>query len=180
MSDTAKTRLAPDYFPLRPGLKWTYRHTSTEFEGVETVEVVIDRVRTSGRETRARATLTRTRKGRLVKSLSYGIRKTPDEVFSEGGVLGLARKEFPLPAAMGSTWMEAPDRHVIASLDAAIDVPCGAYSGCLRVDTFMAEGDAGSATRYYAPGLGYVCEEYAGEAWSSRAQLESFSSPEAT
>ncbi len=65
----------------------------------------------------------------------------------------------------------------IASLDSEIKVPAGDYIRCLRVNTLLAGGDGGSALRYYAPGVGYVHEEYSSETSGSRVSLTSFHLP---
>ncbi|HVE12527.1 MAG TPA: hypothetical protein VNI01_03965 [Elusimicrobiota bacterium] len=176
MSETIRVTREPDFFPLSAGLRLDYQLTSTEFAGTESVRVVIESVDAFRDDARARVLLTRSRGG-TESQVRYAVRRGRREIVSEGGVLGLARREFPLPALVGKTWVEEPDRHEIASREASIAVPAGNFKNCLRVNVFLAGGDAGSAIRYYAPGVGYVYEEYSGEAWGARVQLIAFEFP---
>jgi len=174
--DTIRIRLDPDYFPLISGMKLIYNHTSTEFEGVESVEVLFQDVRAFRDDSTARVSLTRTRKGQP-HAETYQVRKSAKEVSTENGPIGWGRREYPIPAVPGKEWIEEPDRHVVASLDEAVEVPAGKFMRCLRVNTFIAGGDGGSAIRYYAPGVGYVYEEYSSETSGSRVALASFQMP---
>lgn len=173
MDETVRITREPEYLPLIEGLTLSYHHSSTEFSGVETVEVRIDSVAAFRDDARAKAVMTRIRMGQ-VRSSEFEIRRSRKEVSSGDGVLGLARREFVLPALPGKEWIEEPDRHVIHSLDATIQVPAGRFTRCLRINTFLAGGDGGSAIRYYAPGVGYVYEEYSGETRGSRVSLAAF------
>ncbi|MCX5789492.1 MAG: hypothetical protein NTX64_13460 [Elusimicrobia bacterium] len=177
VGDTIKLNLDPDYFPLMEGYKLTYRHTSTEFEGTETVEIVLTDLRAFRDDAQATAVLTRTRDGKPGQQENYAVRKTARQVTAEGGVLKLRRMEFPLPLVPGKKWLEEPNVSEIAALDAPIEVPAGMFRRCLRVNTLLAGGDGGSTIRYYAPGIGYVYEEYSGEDWGSRVELVSFHVP---
>ena len=174
--DTIRIRRDPDWFPLLEGLRLTYHHTSTEFEEVETAEILFTDIRAFRDDCLAKAVLTRTRMGGSVTK-EYEVRKSAREVFSASGVLGCARLEYPLPALPGKEWDTSPDRHRIASIDETIAVPAGKFRGCLRVNTYLAGGDAGSAIRYYAPGVGYVYEEVSGETAGARVCLVSIQLP---
>ena len=174
--DTLRIRQEPDYFPLLSGLKLTYNHTSTEFDVVELVEVVFQDVQAFRTDCLARAVISRTRMGQT-KTETYSVKKSAKEVFSENGPIGWGRLEYLLPALPGKEWIEEPDKHVIASIDERIETPSGVYMKCLRVNSFLGGGDAGSAIRYYAPGVGYVYEEYSGESEGARIVLTSFQMP---
>ncbi|MBI5242743.1 MAG: hypothetical protein HY922_03540 [Elusimicrobia bacterium] len=174
--DTVRIRMDPDFFPLISGMKLIYNHTSTEFEGVEVVELLFQDVRAFRTDGMARVQMTRTRKGQS-KVENYNVRKTAKEVITENGPIGWGRKEYPIPAVPGKEWIEDPDRHVVASLEEAVQVPAGKFQRCLRVNTFIAGGDGGSAIRYYAPGVGYVYEEYSSETSGSRVSLTQFQMP---
>ncbi len=176
MPDTVKLHLDPDYFPLMEGYKLNYHHTSTEFEGIELVSIQITDLRAFREDAQATAVLTRTRLGQSATE-TYKIIKTVKLVKTEGGVLQFSRVEFPTPPVVGKRWTEAPNLHEIAAIDAAIEVPAGNFRRCLRVNTYIAGGDGGSAIRYYAPGSGYVYEEYSDETWGSRVRLVSFEVP---
>lgn len=176
MPDTVKLHLDPDYFPLMEGYKLKYHHTSTEFDGIELVDIEIKDLRAFREDAHAIAVLTRSRQGNTATE-TYKIHKTVKKVSAEGGVLQFSRVEFPLPPVVGKRWTEAPNLHEIAALDASIDVPAGKFHRCLRVNTYIAGGDGGSAIRYYGPGVGYVYEEYSDETWGSRVRLVGFEVP---
>ncbi|MBI4422627.1 MAG: hypothetical protein HY554_02805 [Elusimicrobia bacterium] len=177
MTDTIKLNLDPDYFPLMEGYTLRYHHTSTEFEGTETVEIEFKDVEAFRNDAQATATLTRSRMGAPAKQEAYPVRKSAKQVTAAGGVLGFSRMEFPLPPVPGKKWTESPNAHEIAATDAAIEVPAGKFLRCLRVNTYIAGGDGGSAIRYYAPGVGYVYEEYSDENWGARVRLIGFATP---
>ena len=177
MTDTVRLNLDPDYFPLLEGFKLRYEHTSTEFEGVETVETVYGEVKAFRDDAECLVTLTRSRGGARPTLETYRVVRDAKRLYAEGGVLRIPRVEFVRPPVAGKSWVEAPNRHVIAASDARIEVPAGRFGRCLRVNTFLAGGDGGSAIRYYAPGLGYVYEEYSDEAWGSRVKLLGFEPP---
>ena len=177
MADTVKLHLDPDYFPLMEGYRLRYEHTSTKFDGVEAVEVRLKDLRAFRDDAQATALLARSRSGRS-DAETYKIRKTARQVAAEGGVLGFSRIEFPMPPVIGKRWTQEPDIHEIAALDADIEVPAGKFRRCLRVNTYIAGGDGGSAIRYYAPGVGYVYEEYSDETWGSRVRLVAFEIPQ--
>lgn len=165
-----------DYYPLIQGYLLRYQHTSTEFDGTETVEIVLTEVLTREKLTTATAVLSR-RGGGRAGTETFRIRRTAGKLFSEGGVLGLARLEFPVPPRPGARWTMPPDLHEVAALDCVIEVPAGKFRDCLRVNVLLAGGDGGSAIRYYAPGVGYVYEEYADENWGARIRLISYEKP---
>lgn len=177
MSDTVRLHLDPDWFPLMEGYKLTYHHTSTEFEGTEVVELELSDLRAFRNDAQAKVVLARTRMGGKPEREEYLIKKTVKHVSAEGGVLKLKRIEYPLPPVVGKRWVEEPDLSVVAALDASIEVPAGKFNRCLRVNTYLAGGDGGSALRYYAPGIGYVYEEYSSETWGSRVRLVKFEIP---
>jgi hypothetical protein len=175
VSDTVQLRRDPEWFPFLTGLSWTYHHTSTAFEGVETVRIELLEILHGPDGETARAALWRSRMGATPSRIDYSIHKTGKELRAENGVLGASRREFSLPASVGTRWSEPPDDFKIASIDETIQVPAGRFTGCLRVNAFLAGGDAGSSIRYYAPNLGYVYEEYSGETRGARVSLVSFS-----
>ena len=168
--------MAPsEFFPLTPGLRWAYEHRSSEFEGVEIVELALEALPGTPPGSAARATLLRHPPEAPSREYSYDIRATGTEVFSEGGILGLTRREFPLPPKVGQRWVEPPDINEIVSDRETVNTPAGEFSGCLKVNTYLAAGDSGCAVRYYAPGVGYVFEEYSSETWGAQVKLIRFS-----
>ncbi|MBI3550539.1 MAG: hypothetical protein HY078_15990 [Elusimicrobia bacterium] len=174
MSDTVRVHLSPDYFPLRSGRSLRYAHTSSEFEGVETVDLRVVTVSEVARSRVADIEMTRTRMGE-VHTHTFRMVRSAKELRSEDGVLGHPRVEFPIPPVPGTSWIDEPDRHELVSLDETLSVPAGTFDRCLRVNTYLAAGDAGSAIRYYAPEVGYIYEDYAEETRGSRVKLISFS-----
>lgn len=163
--------MAADYFPLRSGTRWTYRHTSTEFHGVEECEIEILDVEDKDGERRARAQVSRKRAGKQQPMETIHFSRTPEGIFSDGGVLPMKRKEFPTPPVVGKTWYEDPNESKLTSLEESIETPAGRFDGCLRVDMHLAGGDAGTARRWYADGVGLVMEEFAAEAWGATVEL---------
>ncbi len=158
----------PDYFPLQRGYRLRYAHTSTRFEGLETVNIEFTDIQELRQGAQALAVLTRSRLGQN-SSQSYLVLRESSRVLAEGGVLGMPRLEFERPPAVGRVWRQADGVHTIASLDASIEVPAGKFARCLRVNTLLADG--GTAIRYYAPGVGYVYEEYSEKKDGSRVAL---------
>ncbi len=47
----------------------------------------------------------------------------------------------------------------VLSVNETVTVPCGTYSGCVKVKVFSGIGSGSVATRYYAPGIGLVLSE---------------------
>jgi hypothetical protein len=68
-----------------------------------------------------------------------------------------------VPLTYNMTWNEGSDRSRVAALNAKVTVPAGAYNGCLKISTRLNGGEAGTAERYYAPGVGLVYEQVISE-----------------
>ena len=173
MADTVKVVRDPEFFPFYEGFILRYHHTSTRFEGVEEIELVIKDVRAFREDATATASMTRSLGGHA-STATYRLRRTTRQVHAEGGVLGMARQEFPMPLVAGKRWVEGAETHEVAALDAVIEVPAGRFMRCLRVNTSF---EGGSSIRYYAPGIGCVYEERSSKDAGSRVRLVSFDLP---
>ncbi|MBI2362562.1 MAG: hypothetical protein HYV15_04185 [Elusimicrobia bacterium] len=152
----------PDYFPVAAGMFWTYEAVSARGRRVVRVEIVA--AEASGGVTRA-AGRSRVDDGAW---LEFSVVAGPDAVRVEGVV------ELPLPPVVGAVWTAGGDSLRIASDRAAARTPAGRFTGCLRVEVLLSGGDAGSAERYYAPGLGLVRESVSEEGDPSDKALLSY------
>jgi len=163
-----------DYFPLKACARYEYDYESSEFGGPARAVIVILSVKKSGTHTAAYARLSVKLKGHST-CLDYFIRKTKEGVVTEDGIVTGGRLEFPFPLKKGRKWNSYPDASEIVSLAEKVSVPAGNFSGCLKIQTLLAGGDAGSAVRCYAPGVGYVSESYDGEDIRAQVKLLSVS-----
>lgn len=96
-----------------------------------------------------------------------GIRSTDSPLYGP-------RLELPLPLVYNASWNEGPDHSRVAALNAKVSVPAGDYEGCLKIATRLSGGDAGSAERYYAPGVGLVYERVISEDRQETLKLTSY------
>ncbi|MCX5794994.1 MAG: hypothetical protein NTY77_05835 [Elusimicrobia bacterium] len=149
-----------DYFPLREGLVLEYRTRSSSGTGGYRFEVVS--AATEGGTTRAHC-----RRTALPAGQPADLTVTKD---ARGVFLG-QELELPLPLEPGRQWSRAPDAFRIDSLDAVKTVPAGTFRGCLRVAYLIAGGDGGSGERFYAPGVGLICDLCAEEDETSETVL---------
>ncbi len=150
-----------DYFPLKEKTRYEYKFTSTEFDGTARVFIDILSVGKKAGKTVAQA--------RMIFELrdshttEYAITKDAKWLTTADGVVIGGRREFPLPVKEGAKWDEYPDASEIVSLSDKVAIKAGKFSNCMKVVTMLAAGDAGKSVRYYAPGTGYILEEYNGE-----------------
>lgn len=151
-----------DYFPFVAGKKYVYRYTSSEFDGCAEASVVFLAVKCEKDEQVATVRLTVLLKGHESATV-YNVVKNPAGVSSYDGIVVGGRKEFPLPVKEGAEWDEYPDANEIVSLCEKQHVGHHSYENCLKVRTLIAGGEAGTAERYYAPGVGYIRESYHSE-----------------
>lgn len=161
-----------DYFPLKKNLRFEYSYTSSEFEGVAKVLIEILSVSRKSAGLCAEARMTVDIKGTPTSS-DYRIMRSSKCLSTGDGIVTGGRKEYTLPAAVGAKWDEYPDANEITSLSERISVPAGKFSKCMKVMTLLSGGDSGTATRYYAPGVGYVYEKYSGEDMAAEVKLVS-------
>ncbi|OGR77811.1 MAG: hypothetical protein A2X32_00085 [Elusimicrobia bacterium GWC2_64_44] len=150
-----------DYFPLKAQTRYEYKFTSTEFEGAAKVFIDILEVKKKGAKTVAQA--------RMIFELrdshttAYTITRDAKWLTTADGVIIGGRREFPLPAKEGAKWDEHPDASEVVSLSDKVSIKAGKFANCMKIVTLLAGGDSGKSVRYYAPGVGYILEEYNGE-----------------
>lgn len=162
---------ASEYLPLGKRAVLEYEYTSSEFTASKTIRV--EYLSYSDKDKTALVNMIIFNKTRpkvsnfVVVAGENGVRASDSPIYGP-------RLEFPLPLTYNSVWNEGPDRSRVAALNAKIAVPAGAYSGCLKVTTRLSGGDAGSAERYYAPGVGLVYERINSEDRQETVQLISY------
>ncbi len=160
-----------DYFPLKAMMRYEYEFKSSEFDGVATVFIDILKVSKKGKTETAHARMIfRLRDENIVE---FKIKKDNKWVITTDGITVGGRKEFPLPPSEGKRWNEPPDYNEIISMTDKVSVKAGRFSNCLKVMTKISGGDAGIAFRYYAPGVGYILEDWKGEDKHMYAELVS-------
>ena len=153
--------MAADYFPLKEQTRYEYKFTSTEFEGEAKIYIDILEVKKKAGKTVAQA--------RMIFELrdshttGYAITRDPKWFTTADGVITGGRREFPLPVKEGAKWNEYTDICEIISLSDKVSIKAGKFAKCMKIVTMLAGGDAGKSVRYYAPGVGYILEEYYGE-----------------
>ncbi|MDA8130570.1 MAG: hypothetical protein M0011_03590 [Elusimicrobia bacterium] len=150
-----------EYFPLKEKTRFEYKFTSTEFDGTARVFIDILSVKKKAAKTVAEA--------RMIFELrdshttQYLITRDAKWLTTADGVIIGGRREFPLPQKEGAKWDEYPDSSEIISLSDKVSIKAGKFAKCMKVVTMLGGGDAGKSVRYYAPGVGYILEEYNGE-----------------
>lgn len=147
---TAMKDPAVDYFPLVAGRTLHYEVDRGGEVGRLAVEVLAVEQALGVTTARCRATETRSGDARVSE---FEVVKDSSWVRVDG------RQEFPLPPRPGVRWDAPPLACEVAGLDADVEVPAGAFAGCLKVSYLVAGGDAGCGDRYYAPGVGLVRED---------------------
>jgi len=160
-----------DYFPLKEKTRYEYSYNSSEFEGEAKIYIDILKVSKKGDKTTAEAKMTFIL--RDTNETNYKITKDKKWVITTDGIVIGGRKEFPIPPKEGIKWDESPDSNEIVSLTDKLSIKAGKFSNCMKVLTKIAAGDAGSAVRYYAPGVGYVFEDYYAEDKICKVELVS-------
>ena len=160
-----------DYFPLKAGTRFEYKFTSTEFEGV--ARVFIDVLSSAKKASKTVAQARMIFELRDSHTTEYAIIRDAKWLTTADGVIIGGRREFPLPAKEGAKWDEFPDASEIVSLSDKVSIKAGRFAGCMKVVTMLAGGDAGKSVRYYAPGVGYVLEEYSGDDKTCELELVS-------
>jgi len=150
-----------EYFPLKENTRYEYRLKSTEFDGAARIFIDILKVAKKPAKTVAQA--------RMIFELrdshitEYTITRDAKWLTTADGVIVGGRREFPLPVKEGAKWSEAPDSSEIVSISDKISIKAGKFQKCMKVVNMLSGGEAGKSVRYYAPGVGYILEEYSGE-----------------
>jgi len=153
--------MAADYFPFKEQTRFEYKFTSTEFEGEAKIYIDILEVKKKTGKLVAQA--------RMIFELrdshttEYTITRDAKWLTTADGVIVGGRREFPLPPKEGAKWDESPDASEVVSLSDKVSIKAGKFANCMKIVTMLAGGDAGKSVRYYAPGVGYILEEYSGE-----------------
>jgi len=150
-----------DYFPLKDQTRFEYKFTSTEFEG--TARVFIDILEVKKKAAKLVAQARMIFELRDSHTTEYTITRDAKWLTTADGVIVGGRREFPLPPKEGAKWDESPDASEIVSLSDKVSIKAGKFANCMKIVTMLAGGDAGKSVRYYAPGVGYILEEYNGE-----------------
>ncbi|MGD9641150.1 MAG: hypothetical protein AB7V08_00270 [Elusimicrobiales bacterium] len=150
-----------DYFPLKDKTRFEYKFTSTEFEG--TARVFIDILEVKKKAAKLVAQARMIFELRDSHTTEYTITRDAKWLTTADGVIVGGRREFPLPAKEGAKWDESPDASEVVSLSDKVSIKAGKFANCMKIVTMLAGGDAGKSVRYYAPGVGYILEEYSGE-----------------
>lgn len=150
-----------DYFPLKEQTRYEYKFTSTEFEG--TAKVYIDILSVSKKAAKTVAQARMIFELRDSHTTEYTITRDAKWLTTADGVMIGGRREFPLPVKEGAKWDEHPDSSEVVSLSDKVSIKAGKFAKCMKVVTMLAGGDSGKSVRYYAPGVGYILEDYNGE-----------------
>jgi hypothetical protein len=150
-----------DYFPLKEKTRYEYKFTSTEFEG--TARVFIDILSVGKKAGKIVAQARMIFELRDSHTTEYVITRDAKWLTTADGVIIGGRREFPFPAKEGAKWEEYTDSSEIVSLSDKVSIKAGKFAKCMKIVTMLASGDSGKSVRYYAPGTGYILEEYNGE-----------------
>ena len=153
--------MAAEYFPLKDRTRYEYKFTSTEFEGEAKVNIDILEVKKKAGKTVAQARMIF--ELRDTHTTQYTITRDAKWLTTADGVITGGRREFPLPVKEGAKWNEYTDTCEVISLSDKVSIKAGKFAKCMKIVTMLAGGDAGKSVRYYAPGVGYILEEYNGE-----------------
>lgn len=162
---------AADYLPLGKRAVLEYEYYSSEFAAPRAVRVEFLSYSDKDAAAQVNMIVFGEKKPRVsnfaITAARDGIRATDSPLYGP-------RLEFPLPLAYNAVWNEGPDRSRAAALSAKVSVPAGDYEGCLKITTRLSGGDAGSAERYYAPGVGLVYERVISEDRQETLKLVSY------
>ena len=165
--------MAADYFPLKEQTRYEYKFTSTEFEGSAKIFIDILSVAKKAAKTVAQA--------RMIFELrdshttEYTITRDGKWLTTADGVITGGRREYPVAMKEGAKWEEYPDSSEVISLSDKVSIKAGKFAKCMKIVTMLAGGDAGKSVRYYAPGTGYILEEYNGEDKTCELELVAIS-----
>ncbi|MCM2268005.1 MAG: hypothetical protein NDI60_09575 [Elusimicrobiales bacterium] len=151
---------AADYLPLNKRAVYEYEYTSSEFTGVKTIRIEFMEYSEAARTAQVNMIIFNKTKPKVS---NFVMTAGPDGIRSSDSPIAGPRLELPFPLAYNQVWNEGSDRNRVAALNAKVAVPAGVYNGCLKITSKLGGGDAGSAERYYAPGVGLVYEQIAAE-----------------
>ena len=169
--DRSSDTPAEDYLPLNKKAVYEYEYTSSEFPGSKVIRVEFLAWSDSDKSASVNMIIFNKTKPKVS---NFSIAATPSGIRASDSPLYGPRVEIPMPLAYNMTWNEGSDRSRVAALNAKITVPAGTYNGCLKITTRLNGGEAGSAERDYAPGVGLVFEQIISEDRQDTIKLTSF------
>lgn len=162
---------AEEYLPIHKQAVLEYEYTSSEFTAAKAVRVEYMSYSEKDKAASVNMIIFNKTKPKVsnftVAADPYGIRSSDSPLYGP-------RVEIPLPLAYNTVWNEGADHNRVAAMNAEIAVPAGVYKGCLKIVTRLSGGDAGSALRYYAPGIGLVYERIISEDRQETLKLTSY------
>ena len=162
---------AADYQPLDRRAVLEYEYYSSEYAAPRTVRLEFMSYSAKDAAAQVNMIVFGEKKPRVS---NFALVSGPDGIRASDSPLYGPRLEFPLPLVYNAAWNEGPDRSRVAALNARVSVPAGDYAGCLKIATRLGGGDAGSAERYYAPGIGLVYERVISEDRQETLKLTSY------
>lgn len=162
-----------NYFPLKGKTRYEYEFKSSEFDGIAKVYIDIIDITQKNKMTTANARMTFILRDEHITE--FKIKKDDKWVITTDGIVVGGRKEIPVNPKEGFKWDEYPDANEIVSMTDKVSIKAGKFSNCVKVLTKIAGGDAGMASRYYAPDVGYVMEDYSAEDKNCFVELVSVS-----
>jgi len=160
-----------NYLPIFNRVVYEYEYTSSEFIGNK--KVVVEFKGYSEKDSLTNVTITYYNK-KGTKIVDYTIKISPSGLISSDSILGGSRIELPIPLFKDKQWTENSNNNRITSINAKVQTQAGTFLNCLKVYTRIGGGDAGSAERYYAPGIGLVMENVNAEDKQESIKLVSF------
>lgn len=162
---------AEQYLPISRRAVLEYEYTSSEFTDPKTIRLEFLSYSEKDKTAAVNMIIFNKTKPRVtnfvVASDAQGIRSSDSPLYGP-------RMEIPFPLTYNMVWNEGADRNRVAALNAKVTVPAGTYNGCLKIATRLSGGDAGSAERYYAPGVGLVYEKINSEDRQETLRLTSY------
>ncbi len=162
---------AAEYLPLNKRAVLEYEFTSSEFTAAKAVRVEVMNYSAADKTAQVNMVIFNKTKPKVS---NYVLTAAQDGIRSTDSPLAGPRLEIPMPLAYNQVWNEGYDRHRVAALNAKVTVPAGVYNGCLKIVTKLGGGDAGTAERYYAPGVGLVYERITAEDGQQTLKLVSY------
>jgi hypothetical protein len=162
---------AEQYLPLHQQAVLEYEYTSSEFTGAKSIRLEYMSYSDKDKSAAVNMIIFNRTKPRVS---NFVVTVAPDGIRSSDSPVYGPRLEIPLPLTYNYVWHEGPDRNRVAGFNSTVSVPAGIYHGCLKITTRLSGGDAGSAERYYAPGIGLVYEKINSEDRQEIIQLASY------
>jgi len=147
---------ADQYLPISRRAVLEYEYTSSEFTDPKTIR--LEYLSYSEKDKTAAVNMIIFNKTRP-RVINFVVAAQTDGIRSSDSPLYGPRMEVPFPLTYNMVWNEGADRNRVAALNAT---------------TRLSGGDAGSAERYYAPGVGLVYEKINSEDRQETLRLTSY------